>query len=391
MSLDLDKSTWKRVAFGDVAKASKESCDPAYSNVDRYIAGEHMYTDELKIRRWGIVGDGYLGPAFHRRFRAGQVLYGSRRTYLRKVAVAEFDGVCANTTFVVDTSDKKVLLQEFLPFIMTSQRFHAFAIAESKGSVNPYVNWSDIARHEVDLPPLDEQQRIADLLWALELHKRQLADAALHQAERLRLAQLIDNSTGPLARISSVGSVLMGRQRSPQHATGQHMVPYLRVANVGDDLLKLDDIKQMNFTPDEQRRYSVRPGDILVSEGQSRELVGQSVLITQLPEPMCYQNTLIRFRANPDLIRPAYAQALFRACLHSGIFADIATQTTSIAHLGVQRFANLELPIPSISEQDRTLVEIGDFSAAFTAVDAECTALNALSARLSVEIFGDSE
>jgi len=170
MSLGLDKSAWKRVAFGDVAKASKEPCDPSDGSVDRYIAGEHMDTDELKIRRWGDIGDGYLGPAFHRRFRVGQVLYGSRRTYLRKVAVAEFDGVCANTTFVIETRDENVLLRDFLPFVMTSEPFHAFAIAESKGSVNPYVNWSDIARYEFDLPPLDEQQRIADLLWAIEKH-----------------------------------------------------------------------------------------------------------------------------------------------------------------------------------------------------------------------------
>ena len=71
-----------------------------WSAVDRYIAGEHMDTDDLQIDRWGEVGDGYLGPAFHRKFEAGQILYGSRRTYLRKVAVAEFDGVTANTTYV---------------------------------------------------------------------------------------------------------------------------------------------------------------------------------------------------------------------------------------------------------------------------------------------------
>lgn len=172
MKLELDKSHWIRVTLGDVASSSKEKVDPASGDVERYIAGEHMDSDQLRLARWGDVSEVDLGPAFHRRFRPGQVLYGSRRTYLRKVAVADFEGVCANTTFVIESKDKRVLLQEFLPFVLTSERFHAFAIAESKGSVNPYVNWSDIARYEFSLPPITEQQRIADLLWTLEQHQQ---------------------------------------------------------------------------------------------------------------------------------------------------------------------------------------------------------------------------
>jgi len=172
MTLNLDKAAWRRVRLGDVAASSKEKADPSDGSVDRFIAGEHMSSGDLSIERWGRTGEIDLGPAFHRRFRPGQVLYGSRRTYLRKVAVAEFEGVCANTTFVVETKDLDSLAQEFLPFVMTAEPFHAFAIAESKGSVNPYVNWSDIERYEFDLPPLDEQKRIADLLWACEHERR---------------------------------------------------------------------------------------------------------------------------------------------------------------------------------------------------------------------------
>lgn len=64
MTLNLDKSDWKYVTLGDVASASKEKCDPESGTVERYVAGEHMNTDGLKIHRWGVVGDGYLGPGF---------------------------------------------------------------------------------------------------------------------------------------------------------------------------------------------------------------------------------------------------------------------------------------------------------------------------------------
>ncbi len=155
-----DRSKWKRVRFGDVVKQMKEQVDPEADGVERYVAGEHMETENVHIRKWGTVGDGYLGPAFIRGFRKGQVLYGSRRTYLKKVAVAEWDGATANTTFVIEAVEGK-LLQELLPWLMLSERFTKHSVQESKGSTNPYINFPDIAKFEFDLPPLDQQRRIA--------------------------------------------------------------------------------------------------------------------------------------------------------------------------------------------------------------------------------------
>ena len=155
----VSKHTWPTVAFGDVVRQVKDRVDPATSGLTRYIAGEHMETDDLRLRRWGEINGDYLGPAFHMRFKPGQVLYGSRRTYLRKVAVADFEGICANTTFVLEPKDPDVLLPELLPFIMQTESFHEHSIKQSKGSVNPYINFSDLAWYEFPLPPPDEQRR----------------------------------------------------------------------------------------------------------------------------------------------------------------------------------------------------------------------------------------
>jgi type I restriction enzyme S subunit len=162
-----DHKGWKTVRFGDVVRMLKEQVDPVAEGVERYVAGEHMETENVHIRKWGNVGDGYLGPAFIRQFRKGQVLYGSRRTYLKKVAMAEWDGVTANTTFVLEAVEGK-LLQELLPWLMLSERFTKHSIQESKGSTNPYINFPDIAKLEFALPPLDQQRRIAEILWAVD-------------------------------------------------------------------------------------------------------------------------------------------------------------------------------------------------------------------------------
>src|SRR6056297_1915116 len=126
------KAGWTTVAFGDVVRQVKDKVDPEESGLERYVAGEHMDTDDLRIRRWGEIGEGYLGPAFHMRFKPGHVLYGSRRTYLRKVAVADFEGITANTTYVLESVDPNVLMPGLLPFIMQTEAFHAHSIARSK-------------------------------------------------------------------------------------------------------------------------------------------------------------------------------------------------------------------------------------------------------------------
>ncbi|MCW5843948.1 MAG: restriction endonuclease subunit S [Caldilinea sp.] len=174
---------WPIVAFGDVVRQVKDKVDPETSGLERYIAGEHMDTDDLRIRRWGTIDDGYLGPAFHMRFKPGQVLYGSRRTYLRKVAVPDFEGICANTTFVLEPKDPTVLLPELLPFIMQTEPFHDHSINQSKGSVNPYVNFSDLAWYEFALPPLEEQRRIVELMQRC----RELGDSIIEAAASSRI------------------------------------------------------------------------------------------------------------------------------------------------------------------------------------------------------------
>jgi type I restriction enzyme S subunit len=157
-------------------------------------------------------------------------------------------------------------------------------------------------------------------------------------------------------RTDEVGDVQLGRQRSPSHATGPYMRPYLRVANVFDGHIDYSDVLEMNFTPSEFKIFSLRVGDILLNEGQSLELVGRNAVYDGLPE-MCFQNTLVRFR--PRLVTSEFAQAVFKHWFDNGVFRRIARQTTSIAHLGADRFSALPFPLPSLWEQQR-LSEIID-------------------------------
>lgn len=197
----ISKAAWTRVAFGDVVRKVNDKVDPWDSGLERYVAGEHMDTDDLRIRRWGLIGDDYLGPAFHMRFKPGHVLYGSRRTYLRKVALADFEGITANTTFVLETKDPARLMPELLPFLMQRHEFHAHSMKKSKGSVNPYINFSDLTEFEFLLPPPQEQSRICQLMIAAEKVKAQLHEVVIagEAAERSAFEAILSELNGNLA------------------------------------------------------------------------------------------------------------------------------------------------------------------------------------------------
>ena len=267
------KPGWTPVAFGDVVRQVKEHVDPTAAGLERYVAGEHMDTDDLRLRRWGTVGGEYLGPAFHARFRPGQVLYGSRRTYLRKVAVADFEGVTANTTFVIETKDPNRLLPTLLPFIMQTEAFHEHSTKKSKGSVNPYVNFSDIAVYEFALPPLDEQRRISHaatvataLVETLETSisscRRLIESLRMFHFDPCRhkpsaLARLCEEDEG--IQIGPFGAQL---HQSDYQETG---VPVIMPANMVDGRIDASSIARISEKKAiDLSSYRVRAGDILL-------------------------------------------------------------------------------------------------------------------------------
>lgn len=172
MTLSLDKSTWKRVTFGDVVRnvnATVRDLDAA--GINRIIGMEHMDPGELKISRWGSTDD---GTTFTRLVKPGQTLFGKRRAYQRKVAYAEFDAVCSGDIYTFE-ADETQILGSLLPFLVLSNGFFGHALGTSAGSLSPRTNWRDLKEFGFDLPPLDEQKRLAGLLWALERHRLQLA------------------------------------------------------------------------------------------------------------------------------------------------------------------------------------------------------------------------
>jgi type I restriction enzyme S subunit len=359
------KPGWRLVKFGDVVRLSKaRSQDPLADGIERYVGLEHLEPGDLRIRNWGNVAD---GVTFTSVFQPGQVLFGKRRAYQRKVAVADFSGVCSGDIYVLETKDAQVLLPELLPFICQTEAFFDHAVGTSAGSLSPRTNWTSLAEFEFLLPPIEEQQRLIRLLLSAEAARIAAEDAATH-SERLRkslLFETFDALQGEVTvqipflatkvdcqwvKVRDAGHILMGRQLSPKFKTGKNTRKYLRVANVFDGFIDTSDVNEMDFNESEFATFRLQSGDVLLNEGQSRELVGRSAIFRDDIPDCCFQNTLIRFRPNAEVMSE-FAHYYFQYCQYTSRFVQISKQTTSIAHLGVQRFADINFPLVSVDAQ----------------------------------------
>ncbi|NLA32235.1 MAG: restriction endonuclease subunit S, partial [Methanomicrobiales archaeon] len=152
------------VTFGEVARQVKTKVKPADTDLELYVGLEHLDPESLRIRRGGVPED-VTGEKIV--VRKGDIIFGKRRAYQRKVAIADFDCICSAHAMVLRPKED-VIIKELLPFFLQSDQFMNRAVQISVGGLSPTINWKDLARQEFPLPPIDEQRRIAEILWAAE-------------------------------------------------------------------------------------------------------------------------------------------------------------------------------------------------------------------------------
>lgn len=169
---------WPRVSLGDVVERHAERCErPINSGYELFVGVDDLDSDDLHVRRYGRVDSPALPPTFRYVFRAGMVLFPTRRPALRKCAVAETDGITGEKVLVLKSKDRQSLNPLFLPFLLASDAVKAWAAQKAIGSVTPHFRWVDLAQFPFLLPPKDIQADCARALLAVDDTKEHLRSA----------------------------------------------------------------------------------------------------------------------------------------------------------------------------------------------------------------------
>lgn len=158
-----------KVKLGDVAREYKSTVRDAEGLP--IVGLEHLLPGEITLTQWSDDTD----TTFTKGFKKGQMLFGRRRAYLKKAAVAPFDGICSGDITVIEAIPEK-LSPDLLPFIIQNDRLFDFAVEKSAGSLSPRVKWEHLKNYEFELPELPEQGRLVKLLWAMTRTKKAYQD-----------------------------------------------------------------------------------------------------------------------------------------------------------------------------------------------------------------------
>lgn len=213
-----------KVKFSDVVRRANTKEDRFNTDKEFYVGGEHMITGEYLITRRGTIAGSNIGPMFYFGFKKGQVLLASRSPDLKKAGMVTFDGICSEKTFVIETKDESVLLQDFLPAIVRSEKFWKYANDNQSGSVNHFINWTTFANYEFDLPDIETQRKLSTLLWAMERTKTAYKNliAKTDELVKSQFVEMITNSSEK----NVLGDYIA--RRTPQRCGGREL-PLLSV------------------------------------------------------------------------------------------------------------------------------------------------------------------
>jgi type I restriction enzyme S subunit len=159
--MKLRKDKWEKVRIGEVISELRESSsNPIEEGYEKYIGFEHIEPENLYLTQFGKLNDGIT---FKKTFKANDILFGKIRAYLKKVAIAPIDGICSGDILVLRTKNEKRLTQKLLPYFLTTESFLKRAVDSSIGTTLPRTKWQHLSKHEISLPPFEEQKQIAAL------------------------------------------------------------------------------------------------------------------------------------------------------------------------------------------------------------------------------------
>jgi type I restriction enzyme S subunit len=385
MRQEYDRS-WPLVKFGDMAQNVTDRVDPAEADGDVYVGLEHLDAESLKIRRWGTPAD-VIGQKL--RFRKGDIIFGKRRAYQRKLAVAECNGICSAHAMVV-RAKPKVVLPGFLPFLMQSDLFMDRAVEISVGSLSPTINWKTLKVQEFPLPPLDEQRRLAELLWAADevveawrealVCVDRLADGASYRIFAATNRHTRTASVPELCDQTTVGIVVR-----PAKWYVDEGVPALRSLNVWPDRFDLSELVELSQEGHEQHEKSrLKTGDVvIVRTGRPGDA---AVIPTELDGYNAIDLILCRPGASldPHYLSRYLNSAAGRRQLEKG------TAGTAQKHFNVGSLKKLRIPVLPVEEQRAAVSHLAEIDDRRAAIARHIGRVQSLRNGLLASVMGNS-
>lgn len=378
-----------RYRFDQIAENSTAKKKPEESDRNRYVGLEHLDPGTLEVTRWGAEvapkGDKLL-------MKKGDVLFGRRRAYQKKVGIAPFDGIFSAHGMVLRPK-ADVVDPMFFPFFISSDIFLDEAIRVSVGSLSPTANWKDLRTLEFDLPSPGKQRELAGILSeaeSLKGHYRKLlttCDDVVKSQFVEMFGEPAENPKGwETSSLTSLGSCKNGMNFKSKESGIE--LPCLGVGDFKDRSV-INDVSEMgriNLDDEPAEGYFLKDGDIVfVRSNGNKELVGRCLAVYPHGEKAVFSGFCIRLRVESDKVRiPYLIWALKQPSMRQQMFGRGA----NVQNLNQKLMAKVDVPIPPLAEQDRFLALVSIVDKSKFAVQKALDELNATTKKILNQELG---
>lgn len=389
MNLTLDRSAWRKVKLGDVALNVNDYFDSSRDGELPYVAGPHIDSTSALVSEWGMTSDDDFPPTFKRLFHPGDVLLHSRG--VEKIAVVQRRGVTGEKLFVLRSRDLEVLDQRFLVWLLRSPAALRYFQANFSGSVNKFLNWRPLEAFQFELPPVDQQRQIAELMWAVE-HEAgavRATERAVEVVESTILRSLWSRGF-ETCRLDSMVASSLGGVWGVEPGLADSDVSVIRGTDIGlDGEVDFGRAPLRGVTTSELAKRRLQPGDVVLekSGGSPDQPVGKCAVVGEPPGLAVASNFVVVLRARSEVASGAYLAAVLRGMRVTGRMGQFVGKTTGISNLRTKELLSAQVPCPSLREQGDFLRSVERVKATRARVAEEAARLASLKENLLSEAF----
>lgn len=336
---------WKIVKFGDIAKHISKRVEPSETDLEIYVGLEHLDPDSLKIKRHGVPSD-VEGQKLL--VKKGQIIFGKRRAYQRKVAVADWDCICSAHAMVLEANTKNVI-PEFLPFFMQSDVFMERAVAVSEGSLSPTIKWKVLAEQAFSLPSKIQQEKMLDALNLCSnsnLRNDAVLDSLLRFKESLfrdSLSQFKCNGKSRVVKIGDVCRISTGKTPPPgnnEYWNGE--IPFITPGDINFDSLYVSSSERTITANGLDKTPLVPVGSVLLT------CIGSTIGKVAIASSDVATNQQINSMICSEQLVPEYLLIWIQNNI--GIIKRYAG-TQAVPIINKSTLANIDMELPTIDEQ----------------------------------------
>lgn len=353
--MDALRQGWKRVKISQIVERHVErSCD--IGDHTKFVGVDDLDTEDLRLRRYGVIGVDELPPTFRFVFRKDMILVPTRRPRLRKCAVAPSDGLTGEKILVLKPIVRSDLFPGFVRHLLSSPPLQQWNIEKEVGSVTPHFRWGDMAEFSFALPPLERQQRIANLLDAMQ-YLVESYGALLNTARYARLAWLKTTTKNLLSsesKIVPLGELLDGSPDSGCSAPE-------RDRDTGYWVLGLSALTESGYVASEYKAVErtaamlsarLLDGDLLITRSNTRERVGFAGRFIGDDREVSFPDTMMRLHPNNKKASAEWLELLLQSSpIRSAIQATAAGTSASMKKINRRNLLAVMVPDVPIAEQ----------------------------------------